>query len=142
MIIIVSGCAILRNVLEYRWYILDGSSHAALAIVDDRTLRGAFVQQLFERFCCARPSLVEIIIESTTALLYAVLSTNSIVSNDYRPLTHRHRTRAFPSASGDSEHVHVLKDPTVGSTNLRIRLIPGEGIVDEGRICSRLLSTT
>ena len=88
--------------MEKPCYTLDSASHAVLAIVHDRTLLGAFVQQFFECLCCAGPLLNEIIIEPTTTLLRAVFSTISIVSNDYGPLTHRHRTRAFPSASGDS----------------------------------------
>ena len=139
--IIVCECAILRRVLQYFWYILDGASHTGLAVIDDRTLLGAFVEELFECFCCAGSLLVEVIIEPTTAPLHALLSTNPIVTHDYGPLTHRHRTRAFPSASGGSGQPHVLKNPTVCSMNTCMRLMTGECTVDDDKIRSRFPST-
>ena len=139
---IVCKCAILRDMLKGSWYILDGASHTGLAIIDDRTPPDAFVKELLECFCCAGPLLVEIIIEPTTALLHTLLSTNSIVTNDYGPLTHRHRTRAFPSASGGSEQPHVLKNPTVCSMTMCMSLITEECTLDDGEICSPLRSTT
>ena len=139
---IVCRCAILRDGLKRSWFILDGASHTGLAIFDDRTLRGAFVKQFFECLCCAGPLLVEIIIEPTTTLLHALLSTNSIVTDECGQLTHRHRTRAFPPASGGSEQPHVLRDPTVCLMNVCMRLVTGECTVDDGGICSHLPSTT
>ena len=76
---IVCKCAIPSDGLKGSRYILDGAAHTGLAIVNDRTLLGDFIKQLFERFCCTGPFLVEIIIEPTTTLLHAFVSTDTFI---------------------------------------------------------------